>query len=233
MGRKKSQLENYLWNCIFITMVVLVLFVLLVVICIPYPVVGFGILIAAITVGLLRWKRPKRAQDSSLRTLIEYYDETGDPEARNLLLAMGASRQTIEEIDNRHLSRFKKLDQLTAMSSREFEQFVAKLFERMGYSVAVTQASADEGVDIFLERHGRRAIVQCKKYEGSVGQPTVRDFYGAMIHNRVDQGFLVTTGTFSLPAQTWAAGKQIHLVDGAELVDWLESLLDSKSETEL
>lgn len=123
-----------------------------------------------------------------------------------------------------YIGRIKALEGLNAMTPREFEAFVGKLFRWMGYNVSVTGASSDEGVDLFLEKEGRKAIVQCKKHEGSIGQPVVRDFYGTMVHNKANQGFIVTTGTFSLPAQTWAKGKQIHLVDGAELLDWLESL---------
>lgn len=234
MSRKKSQLEKSLELVIWGA---LALFLVFVGICIQYPIIGFSVLFMAIIIGLLiyrnriyRNRERRQVVKQWQRDVLEFYEKTGDPELRDILLRSGVSKQLIEEIDNRHLARIRKLDQLTAMSPKEFEQFVAKLFEKMGYSVAVTKASADEGVDLFLEKSGRRAIVQCKKYKGSVGQSTVRDFYGAMIHNRADQGFIVTTGTFSLPAQTWAMGKQIHLVDGAELMDWIESLLASAGE---
>jgi len=143
--------------------------------------------------------------------------------AREIARQREERQRIIEEREKRHLARIKKLDQLGAMSPREFEEFTALLFRRMGYAVRITTASADEGVDLFIERNGRTAIVQCKRYKGNVGQPTVRDFYGTMIHNRAEQGYIVTTGTLSLPAQNWARGKQIHLVDGAQLMDWLES----------
>lgn len=147
--------------------------------------------------------------------------------AREIARQREEQRRMIEEREKRYLARIAKLDQLRAMSPREFEQFTALLFGRMGYAVKITTASADKGVDLFLERDSRSAIVQCKRYKGKVSQPTIRDFYGTMIHNKADQGYVVTTGTFSLPAQNWARGKQIHLVDGAELMDWIESLLTS------
>ncbi len=128
----------------------------------------------------------------------------------------------------RYLARIERLDQLSAMTPREFEEFVARMFRAMGHSVTLTQASGDKGVDIFLD--SRKAIVQCKKYEGSVGQPVVRDFYGTMIHNKAERGYIITTGTFSLPAQTWAKGKPIHLVDGMELVKTLETIKSERSD---
>jgi len=133
-------------------------------------------------------------------------------------------RQRRIEEEQRYFARIKTLEQLYRLTPREFEHFVAKLFEKMGYIANVTSASADEGVDLFLEKGTHKIVVQCKRTKGSIGQPTVRDFYGTMIHHKADQGYIVTTGTFSLPAQHWAEGKQIHLVDGIELIDWLESL---------
>jgi restriction system protein len=130
--------------------------------------------------------------------------------------------------EERYLARIERLDQLSAMTPREFEEFVARMFKAMGHSVTLTQASGDKGVDIFLD--SRKAIVQCKKYEGSVGQPVVRDFYGTMIHNKAERGYIVTTGTFSLPAQTWAKGKPIQLVDGMELVKTLETIKSEQSD---
>jgi restriction system protein len=122
-----------------------------------------------------------------------------------------------------YFRRIKRLDQLKALDPIAFELFVGSLFERMGYTVRTTPASGDQGIDLILYKDSRTAIVQCKRYEGSVGQPVVRDLYGTMVHNRVDEAYLVTTGTISLPARQWANGKAIHLVDGNELVTWLDS----------
>ncbi len=110
--------------------------------------------------------------------------------------------------------------QLQRLSPVEFEQYVAdRLFARHGYKVENTQESRDGGVDIIVEdSSGRRAIVQCKRYSGTVGAPTVRDLYGTVIHNGVDMGYLVTTGKISNMAREWAAGKPLILVDGDRLI---------------
>ena len=178
------------------------------------------------------WWRKKSADRLAewIRREAEKTAEKKAERGREAARLLEERRRIIEEREKQYLARIERLDQLGAMSAREFEQFIASLFRRIGYAVEITTASADKGVDLFLERDGRNAIVQCKKYKGNVGQPTIRDFYGTMIHNKADQGYIVTTGTFSLPAQNWARGKQIHLVDGAELMDWIESLLTSTDE---
>jgi restriction system protein len=114
------------------------------------------------------------------------------------------------------------------MSPVEFERFIARLFRNMGYKVKETATTGDEGIDLLVSKGTRTGVVQCKRYRGNVGQPVVRDLYGAMIHNRADEAFLVTTGRVSLPAQQWANGKPIHLVDGTELMEWVRIFDTSK-----
>lgn len=123
---------------------------------------------------------------------------------------------------NLHNERKIKLDELKAMDPVDFEKFVGSLFERMGFAVRTTPHSGDEGIDLWIEKNGEKSIVQCKRYGPTpVGQPILRDLYGEMIHCQVNRAYLVTTGLFSLPAQTWAEDKAVVLVDGAQLCDWI------------
>lgn len=125
------------------------------------------------------------------------------------------NRQTRQKFD-----RINRLSQVQNMDPIEFEQYVGYLYQKDGYQVAMTVTSGDEGVDLFLRRGLSTAVVQCKRYAGTVGQPTVRDLYGAMVHNRARRAILVTSGAISQPAEEWAKGKPIDLVDGHELMSW-------------
>lgn len=116
--------------------------------------------------------------------------------------------------------RINRLNQVQSMDPIEFEQYVGYLYQKEGYRVAMTVTSGDEGVDLFLRRGMSTAVVQCKRYAGTVGQPTVRDLYGAMIHNKARRAMLVTSGSISHPAEVWAKGKPIDLIDGHELMSW-------------
>lgn len=78
-----------------------------------------------------------------------------------------------------------------------------------------------EGVDLVLSRAEERSIAQCKRFRGQVGQSVIRDFFGAVVHEKAKRGFVVTTGTFSLPAQSWALDKNLILVDGVDLLSVL------------
>lgn len=112
------------------------------------------------------------------------------------------------------------LRELQSMDPFAFEDYVAqRLFARQGYTVENTQDSKDGGVDIsVIDPYGQLAVVQCKRYRGTVGSPTVRELYGTMIHAGATRAFLVTTGTISMDARKWVEDKPITLIDGKHLV---------------
>lgn len=128
-----------------------------------------------------------------------------------------------------HFSRFKALEEIMEMHPSDFEIFVGELFRKSGYESTVTSYVADEGVDLIVQKGGRRSVVQCKRVSGAVGQTVVRDVYGTMLHCKAREAYIVTTGRFTLPATQWARGKPIHLVDGSELVEWIQTLQETES----
>ena len=69
-------------------------------------------------------------------------------------------------------------------------------------------------------------IFQCKRYQGSVSSPTVRDFRGAMV-GRADKGLLITTGSFTKDAKQEAqrdGAPPIDLIDGEALAQKIKEL---------
>ena len=124
-----------------------------------------------------------------------------------------------------HFSMIDTLDIMRQMDPVEFENFVGSLFTGMGYRADTTKISGDHGVDLYLKKDGRLAIVQCKRYNqgNQISEGIVRDFYGSMLHERACEGYIVTTSSFSMPARQWAHGKFLHLVDGRELSEWAKT----------
>lgn len=101
----------------------------------------------------------------------------------------------------------------------EFEDYVAhRIFARQGYGVINTPDTKDGGIDVLItDELGRQAVVQCKRYKGTVGSATVRELYGTMIHSGAVRAYLVTTAEISNDARVWAEGKPIVLIDGERL----------------
>jgi len=111
------------------------------------------------------------------------------------------------------------LGAIKALSPVAFEHFVAELFRREGYEARVTKASGDSGIDINLRRGESREVVQCKKWEGQVGEPVLRDLLGASVAAGASRAVLVTTGSLTASAEKWRRGQPIRVIDGQELAE--------------
>jgi restriction system protein len=120
----------------------------------------------------------------------------------------------------------KKVSALYELTPREFEEYTAELFGVLGYeNVKLTPETNDKGIDIFMEKNGKRCAVQCKKFKGVVGSPAIQTFIGSMKHAEVQHGFFVTTSTFSLEAEKMAAEHPIELVDSIKLARLIKEAL--------
>lgn len=113
-----------------------------------------------------------------------------------------------------------------------FERFCQRVLRESGFQdVTVTGKSGDGGIDGIgiLQVNALvsfKVLFQCKRYQGSVSSPQVRDFRGAMM-GRADKGIIITTGSFTADARREAVRDgvpPIELVDGDKLVDMLEEL---------
>jgi len=107
------------------------------------------------------------------------------------------------------------------MGGEEFEQLCGDYFAALGYTVDFTPLSGDGGIDLVLSRDGELSVAQCKRTRKSVGEPIVRDLYGALHHTGAVEAFLCASSGFSPAARTWAQGKSITLVEGEEIISTL------------
>lgn len=127
--------------------------------------------------------------------------------------------------------REKLLSTLLELKPDAFERLAQRVLREAGFTkVKVTGKSGDGGIDgIGILRVNLVSFIvlfQCKKYKGSVGSGTIRDFRGAM-QGRCDKGLVITTGSFSADARTEATrdgAPAIDLIDGEALCDLLKSL---------
>lgn len=126
----------------------------------------------------------------------------------------------------RRFTRIQTAAQMLALEPLEFEAWTGMLFMLLGYRLesSNTEISADHGIDLRVSSPRiRLGLVQCKRYRGTVGEPTVRDLYGTLIHADADFGWLVTTGGISRQARAWAAGQPLELWDGQRLLEYARS----------
>ena len=110
-----------------------------------------------------------------------------------------------------------------------FERLAQRLLRESGFTkVEVTGKSGDGGIDgvgiLRMNLVSFQVSFQCKRWKGSVGSSTVRDFRGAMV-GRADKGLIITTGNFTADARREATrdgAPAIDLIDGETLCELLK-----------
>ena len=108
----------------------------------------------------------------------------------------------------------------TNLSPRGFEIQLANFFSLRGYKTTITQSSKDGGVDIVLNKDGQISYVQCKMYSKNVGVKAVRELYGVMQSNNVQNGIVANGfGGFSKDAYNFANKTGIQLLSRSQIVN--------------
>jgi restriction system protein len=117
--------------------------------------------------------------------------------------------------------RRSNLDELDLMSGLEFEEFVACLLRRQGWSVEVTQGSHDLGVDLVAEKKDERLAVQVKRQEAPVSRRAVSDAVAGCAHYDCTGAMVVTNSYFTRGAQALAESTECELIDRDALAEML------------
>lgn len=117
---------------------------------------------------------------------------------------------------------------LSGMNDRQFEAFVGRLLEELGYAdVDVVGRSGDGGVDVTCVLKGPlvdpplSVVCQVKRHATNIGPSAVGDLRGRWAH-RADRLILINTAGFTQGAREAArepGAKEISLVTGEDLAD--------------
>ena len=116
------------------------------------------------------------------------------------------------------------LEVLRKIEPAAFERLCQRLLREYGFTrVEVTGRSGDGGIDgtgvLRLNLLSFHVNFQCKRYAGTVGPGSIRDFRGALA-GRADKGLFITTGRFTRDAEREAVREgamAIDLIDGGQL----------------
>lgn len=120
-----------------------------------------------------------------------------------------------------HEKALQTLRDVDLMSGEEFEHFVARLFQKLGYKTEVTQKSGDYGADVVASRlnrgHLEKIVIQCKRYQNKVGIGAVQEVVGAKAYYKADKAYVVTNHYYTNAAITLAKSNHVTLWDRHEL----------------
>lgn len=106
-----------------------------------------------------------------------------------------------------------------------FEKLVVELLIKMGYggfangAGRVVGRSGDGGIDGIIkeDKLGLDVIyIQAKKWEGSVGEPVIRNFVGSLARHNANKGVVITTSNFTTEAREYIKHipHRVILIDG-------------------
>lgn len=112
---------------------------------------------------------------------------------------------------------------VSQMTGKQFEEFLARLFRSMGYSEIRMTPSNDQGGDIVcISPEGVPTVIQAKRWNGSVGNKAVQEVLGAMRHYECINGVVVTNSTFTSAAIQLASSADVTLHDNR----WLKEKIN-------
>lgn len=153
---------------------------------------------------------------------------------RQLVDSLRPAREQLESVEVARLREtiVPSIAELRKLSPYQFEDEMARVFERLGYSVEQTPYANDHGRDAILMKDGEKFLLECKKYgdRGSSGRPDLQKFHSAIISDKAKGGFFVTSGGFSEGALKFAPTANIDLIDAHELPRLMFKSLNSASQ---
>ena len=119
-------------------------------------------------------------------------------------------------------------------SGREFEIFVVRLFEKLGYSATVTNRSKDYGCDMMLQQGDSRIAVQSIRSESELNFTSVQRTLNSLRKYNAQLAIVVTNNKFIFSAKRLAKIKNVTLIDRKKLLDLIElANLPSNSKKDL
>ena len=116
---------------------------------------------------------------------------------------------------------------LQTMDPYAFEEFIADVWERLGWHTRTVGKPGDRGIDVIATRGDKKQLIQAKRYvpNTTVGSPEVQQYASLRIQeDGVDRVTIVTTGEFTRQAEDLAPDLNVHLIDGEDLLGVLEEL---------
>ena len=122
---------------------------------------------------------------------------------------------------NRIIDRYQPAESADAlddtMTGREFELYCRDVLQEVGWRAALTPGSGDQGADIIAEKEDRRVVIQCKFYNGTVGNKAVQEAYAAAAFQDAPYAVVVTNSVFTKSAHQLAHKKGVLLMHHTDL----------------
>lgn len=129
--------------------------------------------------------------------------------------------------------RWAALANMYTLSPEAFESHVAQTYEALGYKVALTPRTGDQGVDVLAEKDAERVGIQCKRTTEPASNSAVQEAYAGKAHYRCSAASVIALGGFTSAARVLARSTGVTLTDGAGYADLFHRATASRSKRPL
>lgn len=113
------------------------------------------------------------------------------------------------------------LDQVDDLSGLDFEYFLFYLFKKRRIHTKITSYSHDFGADLILRYHGKRIVIQAKRWSDNVGIQAVQETIGAMSYYKAKHGVVITNSFYTKSAIELANASDIVLLNRYDLASMI------------
>lgn len=122
---------------------------------------------------------------------------------------------------------------LYKLHPREFEEVIAELFLKKGYTVELTKQTRDGGYDIIALSYDNgmplKYLIECKRYarKNKVGIDVIRSFSDVIRTENANKGIIVTTSSFTTDVRKrhQAAPYILELKDRTDIISWVQEYI--------
>jgi len=129
-------------------------------------------------------------------------------------------KEEIEIADfEKNLGAQSKIDlgDFANLSGHEFEEYVQRLFELLGYMAIRTPLTGDQGADLIIARNNIKTVIQLKKYTGSISNKAIQEVVAAKNYYKADKAMVITNSSFTEGAIDLALANGVELWDGEKI----------------
>ena len=153
-------------------------------------------------------------------------DHAGIPPAvtYSLLIALAVVVGVALFIRRNRKFRAIQIANIDSMGGVDFERYLQKLLTSRGYSVRMTQASGDLGVDLVASRNGEATAIQVKRQNSKVSRRAISDAVAGLQHYHCNKAMVITNNYFTPGAATLARSTGCALIDRGTLAAWIVEL---------
>lgn len=114
-----------------------------------------------------------------------------------------------------------KLNDIDKLSGLDFEYYLYFLFKKHGIRTKITSYTHDFGADLILRYHGKKIVIQAKRWNDNVGIQAVQETIGAKSYYKAHYGAVITNSFYTRSAVELAKASDIALINRYDLANMM------------